>query len=83
MIVDHGFGYKTRYAHLKSATVARGVVVSRGEQVGVMGNTGRSKGPHLHYEVIYKNRPVNPLNYFNREIDSEQYEQLIAQKELS
>ena len=77
IIIDHGFGYKTRYAHLKNATVTIGRVVKRGEEIGFMGNTGRSKGPHLHYEVIYKNRPVNPLNYYNRDVDEEGFLALI------
>ncbi len=78
IIVDHGFGYKTRYAHLKNSLVSMGRVVSRGEQIGLMGNTGRSKGPHLHYEVIYRNKPVNPLNYYNRDIASEEFKALVT-----
>ncbi len=77
VMIDHGFGYKTRYAHLKNATVTIGRVVRRGEQIGLMGSTGRSKGPHVHYEVIYKNRPVNPLNYYNRDVDEEGFLALI------
>lgn len=73
IIIDHGFGYKTRYGHLKSSIVYEGQKVSRGEQIGIMGNTGHSKGTHLHYEVIFKNRTVNPLNYFNLDISPEDY----------
>jgi len=78
VIVDHGFGYKTRYAHLKTAMVAMGRIVKRGEKIAVMGNTGRSKGPHVHYEVIYRNRTVNPLNYYNRDIESGDFKALIS-----
>ncbi len=78
VIVDHGFGYKTRYAHLKTSMVAMGRIVKRGEQIAIMGNTGRSKGPHVHYEVIYRNRPVNPLNYYNRDIEPEDFKALIT-----
>lgn len=78
IIVDHGFGYKTRYAHLKNAIVSMGRVVNRGEQIGIMGNTGRSRGPHLHYEVIYRNRPVNPLNYYNRDIGAGEFRALVT-----
>ena len=78
IIIDHGFGYKTRYAHLKSSIVTMGRSVKRGEQIALMGNTGRSKGPHVHYEVIYKNRPVNPLNYYNRDINSEAFLSLVS-----
>ncbi len=77
VMIDHGFGYKTRYAHLRSSSVAIGSVVKRGEVIGEMGNTGRSKGPHLHYEVIYRNRPVNPLNYYNRDIDEHGFSELL------
>ncbi len=80
VLIDHGYGYKTRYAHLKSAAVTIGRVVRRGEEIGYMGNTGRSKGPHLHYEVIYRNRPVNPLNYYNRDIDREEFTSLLTPK---
>lgn len=77
IMIDHGFGYKTRYAHLKNATVAIGRIVKRGEAIGILGNTGRSTGPHIHYEVIYKNKPVNPLNYYNRDLDEEGFLALI------
>lgn len=77
VMIDHGFGYKTRYAHLKEATVSIGRVVKRGDEIGRMGNTGRSRGTHVHYEVIYKNRPVNPLNYYNRDVDEEGFLALI------
>ena len=77
VMIDHGFGYKTRYAHLKNATVTLGRIVKRGEQIGLMGNTGRSQGPHVHYEVIYKNSPVNPLNYYNRDVDEKGFLALI------
>lgn len=77
VLVDHGFGYKTRYAHLQKSNVTIGRIVKRGEVVGFLGNTGRSTGPHLHYEVIYKGRPVNPLNYYNRDVDEEEFFALI------
>lgn len=73
IIIDHGFGYKTRYGHLKKALVYEGQKIQRGDQIGEMGNTGHSKGTHLHYEVIYKNKTVNPLNYFNFDILPEDY----------
>ncbi len=79
VLIDHGFGYKTRYAHLKLSMVMVGKPIRRGEQIGLMGNTGRSRGPHLHYEVIYRNRPVNPVNYFSRDIEAEDFNKFISQ----
>ena len=76
VIIDHGFGYKTRYAHLNSLGVQKGDTVVRGQVVGTLGNTGRSTGPHLHYEVLYRNQRVNPLNYFN-EMNPEEYEMMV------
>lgn len=79
VVLNHGFGYKTRYAHMQEVTVNRGDTIRRGQQIGTVGNTGRSTSPHLHYEVIYKGRPVNPINYFNRHITEEEYERLMEQ----
>ncbi len=77
VVVDHGFGYKTRYAHLHKMNVEEGQEVVRGQQIGTLGNSGRSTGPHLHYEVILRNNPVNPLNYFN-DMSSDEYDQMVA-----
>lgn len=73
VVINHGFGYKTRYAHLKEILVTEGMKVKRGEQIATTGNTGLTSGPHLHYEVIYKGRNVNPAPYFDRDITPEQY----------
>ncbi len=77
VIVDHGFGYKTRYAHLQHVHVKVGDVLTRGEQLGTMGNSGRSKGPHLHYEVIYRDNRVNPLNYYDSNLRGKEYKQMV------
>jgi murein DD-endopeptidase MepM/ murein hydrolase activator NlpD len=61
--VNHGNGFKTRYAHLAKIHVRRGQRIKRGEILGAVGNTGRSTGPHLHYEVIFQKQNRDPLNY--------------------
>lgn len=61
--ISHGYGYKTRYGHLSKALVTKGQAVKRGEQIALIGSTGRSTGPHLHYEVHRNNVPVDPKIY--------------------
>ncbi len=77
IIVNHEYGYKTRYAHLSKRLVQKGDTVRRGDIIGEMGNTGGSTGPHLHYEVIHRGVPVNPINYFNRNMTNEEYRELM------
>jgi murein DD-endopeptidase MepM/ murein hydrolase activator NlpD len=64
IVIDHGYGYKTVYAHLDKFTVKPKQKVTRGEIIGMVGNTGLSTAPHLHYEVHKNGKPVNPINYF-------------------
>lgn len=78
IVVDHGFGYKTRYAHLSAIKVTVGQEVKRGEKIGELGSTGRSTGPHLHYEVLHRGKPVNPVSYFSRDMNSEEYMEILA-----
>lgn len=80
IVVDHGFGYKTRYAHLNDIYVKVGDAVARGEQIATMGNTGKSKGVHLHYEVIYRDRRVNPLNYYNQDVRGQEYMAMVKSR---
>ena len=81
VLVDHGFGYKTRYAHLSSVYVQQGMKVKRGDFLGKTGNTGKSSGPHLHYEVIYMGRPVNPVNYLDLNVTPEEYSTMVRHVE--
>lgn len=64
VVIDHGYGIKTRYAHLSKIMVNKGDRINRYTLIGKVGDTGRSTGPHLHYEVIVDSNPVNPLMYF-------------------
>ncbi|QCK13567.1 peptidoglycan DD-metalloendopeptidase family protein [Mangrovivirga cuniculi] len=79
IIIDHGFGYKTRYAHLNKFLVKKGDTVVRGQQIAEVGNTGKSTGPHLHYEVLKgsKGRPLNPVHFFLQDITPEEYADIL------
>ena len=77
IIIDHGFGYKTRYAHLHKINIKEGQKVTRGQIIATLGNTGRSTGPHLHYEVLHRGKPVDPLNFFN-DITEEEYDRMVS-----
>ena len=63
IVLNHGNGFKTRYGHLQMSAVTPGQFIHRYQILGYMGNTGRSVGPHLHYEVWLNGVPVNPLPY--------------------
>ena len=75
--IDHGFGYVTVYAHLHKIYAQTGKKVMRGEVIGAVGNTGKSTGPHLHYEVHVKGQHVNPINYYFMDLSAEDYDAMI------
>lgn len=77
--IDHGFGYISLYAHLSKYNVRRGQKVKRGDIIGFVGNTGRSAGPHLHYEIIKDNKKINPLNFYYGNLSPEEFEALLTQ----
>lgn len=77
VIINHGFGYETLYAHMDSYMVRPGQKVVRGEKIGEVGNTGKSTGPHLHYEVRVKGQPDNPAKYYFMDLSPEDYDRML------
>jgi hypothetical protein len=77
IVIDHKFGFDSRYGHLDTIMVKEGEVVKRGQMIGTVGQTGRATGPHLHYEVLYESKPVNPSFYFDSSLTREEYAQII------
>lgn len=73
VIIDHGYGYQTLYAHMSRIGVRKGQQVKRGDEIGLIGNTGLSSGPHLHYEVHKNSEPVDPVNFFFNDLSPEEY----------
>ena len=77
VIIDHGYGYKTLYAHMKKYTVKKGEKVKRGEVIGYVGSTGTSVAPHLHYEVHKDGKKINPVNFYFNDLNPEEYEKML------
>ncbi len=73
VFIDHGYGYKTVYAHMSKMKAKKGDKVKRGDLIGYVGNTGRSVAAHLHYEVLKNNRHVNPINFYYGDLTAEQF----------
>jgi murein DD-endopeptidase MepM/ murein hydrolase activator NlpD len=79
IFLNHDFGYETRYAHLSAFNIKAGHKVKRGDIIGFVGDTGLSRGPHLHYEVLYKGLQINPINFFQRDLSNKEYEKLVEE----
>jgi murein DD-endopeptidase MepM/ murein hydrolase activator NlpD len=75
--IEHGFGYLTLYAHMQKIMVKAGAKVKRGQIIGLVGSTGKSVGPHLHYEVHKNGEPVDPVNYYYSDLSPAEYNRLI------
>ncbi|MBR1514190.1 MAG: M23 family metallopeptidase [Bacteroidales bacterium] len=82
VIIDHGFGYKTRYAHLQKAAVRKGQKVKRGQVIGFIGSSGKATGVHLHYEVLKNDVQIDPINFFYSDLTPDEYEQILQQSTL-
>lgn len=81
--IDHGYNYMTLYAHMSKIMVRQGQNVKRGEVIGLVGNTGKSTAPHLHYEVHLRGKPQDPRNYYYLDLTPEQYDEMIRLSESS
>jgi murein DD-endopeptidase MepM/ murein hydrolase activator NlpD len=82
VMVDHGYGYVTRYAHMSKILVKRGEHVVRGQVIGLVGDTGKSTGPHLHYEVRKDGKPINPINFFFNDLTPGEYSKMLARSKI-
>ena len=77
IIINHGFGYKTRYAHMEDFSVKVGDRVKRGDMIGTVGTSGLTTAPNLHYEVYKNGKRVNPVNYFYMDLNDVEYEKIL------
>jgi murein DD-endopeptidase MepM/ murein hydrolase activator NlpD len=77
VMIDHGFGYRTRYAHMHDFAVKKGQQVKRGDLIGYVGSTGLSTAPHLHYEVFINGQHVDPVHYFFNDLTAAEYEKIL------
>lgn len=80
VVVNHGFGYKTRYAHLNTVDVGVGQVLSRGDKIGEVGKSGKATGPHLHYEVVFKGNQINPMSFMDMDMPVDEYRAMIGKR---
>ncbi len=83
IIISHGYGYETLYAHLSKSNVKVGDTVKKGEIIGEVGSTGTSTAPHLHYEVHYMGKAVNPIHFVLDGLSTEEYQKMIDMSSLS
>ena len=77
VVINHGYGYKTLYAHMSKYIVKKGQLVKRGEVIGYVGSTGTSVAPHLHYEVHKDGRKINPVNFYYNDLNPDEYEKML------
>lgn len=78
VVIDHGYGYKSLYGHMYKFNVKVGQRVQRGEVIGFVGNTGRSSGPHVHYEVFKDDERINPMNFYYGSLSPEEFDAMLA-----
>ncbi len=83
VVINHGFSYQTLYGHMSKILVKVGVKVKRGQLIGLVGTTGLSTAPHLHYEVIKNGQKVNPINFYYNDLNPEEYQQMLQLSQQS
>ncbi len=79
VVIDHGYGLKSYYGHLSEITVPKGLNIKRGELIGYSGSTGLSSGPHLHYQIEKLGQHTNPINFFNNDVTSKEFNEMIQE----
>jgi hypothetical protein len=82
VIIDHGYGYTTLYGHMMKIKVKEGEKIKKGQLIGLVGNTGTSTAPHLHYEVRYKGNPVDPIIYCMDDLSPDEYQSLVERAKV-
>lgn len=82
VVVNHGFGYTTRYAHLSTVDVGVGQPLKRGDKIGEVGKSGKATGPHLHYEVLYRDTPLNPMSFMDMSMPVNEYKAMIVKRRM-
>ncbi|NOT36737.1 MAG: M23 family metallopeptidase [Saprospiraceae bacterium] len=83
VLINHGFGYKSLYAHMHIIKVRVGEKIKKGEPIGTIGNSGLSTGPHCHYEVWFHGKPINPIHYCMDGLSPKEYQELVHQAAIS
>lgn len=83
VVINHGYGYETLYGHMVRIKARRGQKIKRGEVIGYVGNTGKSTGPHCHYEVHKKGQKLDPVYFFYNDLSPQQFDQLLKQASAS
>ncbi len=82
VLIDHGFGFETLYAHMNDIDVKTGQKVTKGQKIGTVGSSGTSTAPHLHYEVRINGKAVNPIDYCMDGLSSEEYQELVEKSKV-
>ena len=81
IVIDHGFGYESLYAHLFKYNVRVGQKVKRGDLIGFVGSTGRSEAPHLHYEIFKDGERINPINFYYGNLSPEEFNEMLLKSQ--